>query len=356
MVKNNTGFVRILTLLFILLAIPVTLFLGQNVVNYFTQADTPSVDMYFAPSEIALPQIPGTKVILQTGTNKIAFVTTEIVFDPTKVKLSKEVVLTPLLSQLSPVTTMSEANTTGVIKLLLGLSADSIDNPPSGIIEVATLSLVPATSTTNVTTELVINQTNTQIVDSNAAAFATNTQKASVYANYTTPIPVATTIVTPSPRPTASPTPIPVPTPAAAVGLSGEYFNGKNFETSRTTRIDNQIDFDWGRNAPSTNVNRDNFSIRWSGKFIAPESGNYTFYLKSDDGSRLWINEQLVADFWSPARKEKEGTGTIQLVQGNTYTIKVEYYEGNGKANIQLLYSSNTLGKQVVPSQYLRPL
>src|SRR3989344_1460838 len=48
-------------------------------------------------------------------------------------------------------------------------------------------------------------------------------------------------------------------------GLKGEYFNGKNFDTSVLTRTDPQISFDWGVGSPAPGVNVDNFSVRWTG-------------------------------------------------------------------------------------------
>jgi len=45
-------------------------------------------------------------------------------------------------------------------------------------------------------------------------------------------------------------------------------------------------------------MNADSFSVRWTG-FIAPlYSETYTFYSKSDNGRRVWINNQLVIDKW----------------------------------------------------------
>lgn len=34
----------------------------------------------------------------------------------------------------------------------------------------------------------------------------------------------------------------------------------------------------------------DHFSCEWTGKVMIEEGGKYTFYTRSDDGSRLWIN------------------------------------------------------------------
>jgi hypothetical protein len=83
-------------------------------------------------------------------------------------------------------------------------------------------------------------------------------------------------------------------------GLTGTYFNGKNFEEQVVTRTDTTVNFNWGANAPVAEItNPDNFSVRWAGKVMPRYSGIYTFYLTSDFGSRLWVNDQLIIDIGS---------------------------------------------------------
>ena len=76
----------------------------------------------------------------------------------------------------------------------------------------------------------------------------------------------------------------------AQQGLKGEYYNGTNFDTYVTTRIDNGINFDYRDQSPAPGVNTTHYSIRWTGKIFAPQSGKYTFYVFADDGIRMWVN------------------------------------------------------------------
>src|SRR6201999_3816452 len=77
-------------------------------------------------------------------------------------------------------------------------------------------------------------------------------------------------------------------------------------------RLDPNVFFNWGTGDPfwsnlggySTNSSDpsfpgDNFSARWEGYFKPPASGVYDLGLRTDDGSRLWINDSLVVDDWS---------------------------------------------------------
>jgi len=79
----------------------------------------------------------------------------------------------------------------------------------------------------------------------------------------------------------------------------------------------------------------------------------YTFYTVSDDGSRLWINNQLIVGSWfdQPAT---ERSGTIALTAGQPYNLKMEYYENGGGAVARLLWSSASQAKEVIPASRLR--
>src|ERR1041385_3700987 len=81
-------------------------------------------------------------------------------------------------------------------------------------------------------------------------------------------------------------------------GLTGNYYNGMNFETPVLSRKDNTINFDWGTGSPDPVLQADAFSVRWTGQIQPKYSETYTFYLNSDNGRRLWINNQLVIDKW----------------------------------------------------------
>ncbi len=68
------------------------------------------------------------------------------------------------------------------------------------------------------------------------------------------------------------------------------------------------------------------FAIRYTGSFHVMEGGKYRFRLRSDDGSRLYIDNRLVVDNDGahPARTKK---GRVRLSEGN-HTIRVEYFQG----------------------------
>lgn len=123
-------------------------------------------------------------------------------------------------------------------------------------------------------------------------------------------------------------------------GITGTYYNNKNLAGGVAgTRVDTSIDFDW--TSGSTGVGSqgaDNFSIRWSGNFRAPTTGTYQFQTQSDDGVRLWINNVLVIDNWGDHSVATDTSGNVSLVAGQSYPVKLEFYENGGVATIRLLW------------------
>ncbi|MES2733800.1 MAG: PA14 domain-containing protein [Bacteroidota bacterium] len=135
-------------------------------------------------------------------------------------------------------------------------------------------------------------------------------------------------------------------------GLSAVYFNGNNFQTQVLQRTDPTVAFDWGNGSPAAGVNADNFSARWTG-FVQPTySGAYSFYIKSDNGRRVWVNNQLVVDKWLNDW-DVWYSGSINLSAGQKYPIKVEYFDGVGGANISLQWESADQAREVVRTSQL---
>ena len=135
-------------------------------------------------------------------------------------------------------------------------------------------------------------------------------------------------------------------------GIQDTYYNNKDLTDPKLSRTDQQIKFSWGKRFPSRRIAPDTFSARWSGQVEAPATGTYTFYTYTSDGVRLWVNGELVIDQWNkqPAR---EWSGSLSLQAGERYPIKMEYYEGSGRATAKLLWSGPGVAKEVVPGSRL---
>ncbi|MDR1121564.1 MAG: T9SS type A sorting domain-containing protein [Dysgonamonadaceae bacterium] len=133
-------------------------------------------------------------------------------------------------------------------------------------------------------------------------------------------------------------------------GLTGVYFNGTNFEKRIAQQTDPCINFEWENASPLEGIDIDNFSIRWTGQVMPRYSGDCTFYLTSDDGSRLWINNELLIDKWDRAHSSQ---GTVSLTAGEKYDLKLEYYDRRSAASCKLEWASPLHSREVVPQSHL---
>ena len=134
--------------------------------------------------------------------------------------------------------------------------------------------------------------------------------------------------------------------------MRGEYFNNIDFTDSTVTRIDSTVDFNWGSGSPDSAIAANTFSVRWTGEIESRYSEIYTFRTTTDDGVRLWVNNELIIDgFIDQAPTNYEGS--IALVAGERYDIRLEYYENRGGAVAQLSWFSDSQALEIVPQSQL---
>lgn len=119
-----------------------------------------------------------------------------------------------------------------------------------------------------------------------------------------------------------------------------EYYEGR-FATRKKESITPWIDFDLGdepgHGSPdaSAGIGKDNFSIRWTGQLVVPETGTYTFHAESDQHStlRAWLGG-------------REALGSLELRRGETLPLRVDYWHERGAATARLLWSGPGFDKR----------
>lgn len=146
---------------------------------------------------------------------------------------------------------------------------------------------------------------------------------------------------------------------AMVAGVRGKYFDYSDDNTRVPTlstwmntatvginRVDERIDFE--NNWALGSLPEDFFCVRWTGYIVGPVSGLVRFRAISDDGVRLWVNDELLIDGWY-----EHGSlaldGSMVMEAGRIYSFKMEYYEYAGGNNVQLrwLYGATDV---VVPA------
>ncbi|MEQ9236918.1 PA14 domain-containing protein [Coleofasciculus sp. E2-BRE-01] len=147
----------------------------------------------------------------------------------------------------------------------------------------------------------------------------------------------------------------PPPSNGNGTGLTAEYYNNRDFTDLALTRTDETVDFNWGSGSPDVAIDSNTYSVRWTGSVAPLYSETYEFFTNSDDGVRLWVDDQLLIDNWTN-HAATENSGTIDLQAGQQYDIRMDYYENFGKSVAQLLWSSESQGKEIIPESRLDSL
>ncbi|HOX06694.1 MAG TPA: PA14 domain-containing protein [Planctomycetota bacterium] len=122
-------------------------------------------------------------------------------------------------------------------------------------------------------------------------------------------------------------------------------------EVAAVTRTDGQISYASTTGAWSGLAQADNFASRFTGYVRIPADGTYTFYTESDDGSRLWLDGNLLVnnDGWHGM---VEVGGSLALTAGD-HEIRVEQFEGGGGAGLIVKWAGPSIAKQTIPAGVL---
>lgn len=116
----------------------------------------------------------------------------------------------------------------------------------------------------------------------------------------------------------------------------------------------------------------DDYCTRVSGYLIPPETGDYTFWIASDDSGELWLSpdesyENVVKiaylDGWANARQwdkdPNQESDPISLVAGQLYYIEADHKEDGGGDNLAVAWAGPGIGDgsttTVIDGEYLSP-
>ncbi len=113
------------------------------------------------------------------------------------------------------------------------------------------------------------------------------------------------------------------------------YWNNTSLSgTAVLQRSETNIDYDWGAGSPDATVPADNFSARWTRYVETLTAGTYRFTATSDDGVRVWVDNNLIIDQWS-VHAPLTFSGDINLGVGH-HLVVMEYFEATGGAVARL--------------------
>lgn len=96
---------------------------------------------------------------------------------------------------------------------------------------------------------------------------------------------------------------------------------------------------------------KENFALVLTGYVHAPAEGVYAFYVRSDDGSRLYLGERLVVDH-DGLHASSEKRGFVRLAAGK-HPICVQFFQAQGDAELKVSYEGPGVRKQEIPAAAL---
>ncbi len=96
------------------------------------------------------------------------------------------------------------------------------------------------------------------------------------------------------------------------------------------------------------------FAFEFNGYFSAPADGAYTFYLSSDDGTRLFLHDSLLIEN-DGLHGMSDKRGNVGLKKG-LHPIKLQYFNATGDFGLELYVEGPGVEKMIVPKTLLRCL
>ncbi|MCB9520837.1 MAG: hypothetical protein H6699_08180 [Myxococcales bacterium] len=143
------------------------------------------------------------------------------------------------------------------------------------------------------------------------------------------------------------------------LGLSVELWTGytrtKADEFTRLERppdavypLESPIDFTGGAYLGNPLGETDLVVARVSGWLYVPRSGRYTFYVTSDDGSRLYIDGTREVDN-DGEHTSRERSGSAELVQGSVF-MALHAFQSDGTSRLRLEWEGPGLTREVIPA------
>ncbi|GHG32025.1 MULTISPECIES: PA14 domain-containing protein [Amycolatopsis] len=144
-------------------------------------------------------------------------------------------------------------------------------------------------------------------------------------------------------------------------GLAVSWFDNEQLSgvpKSYTTGLgtaDGSFAKNWNSDAPTAGIPADHFSLRATGDVVFPAAGDYTLRLLADDGVRMWIDDQIVVDDWRPSSPTWRQAVVHSDAAGQVKRIRIEYYEGEVTAQLELHWTTPSGTQEPVPGAQLRP-
>ncbi|HEY2760092.1 MAG TPA: PA14 domain-containing protein [Pirellulales bacterium] len=161
--------------------------------------------------------------------------------------------------------------------------------------------------------------------------------------------------------------------PPTTYGLVGTYYTGEWSGTS-ATRVDNSLNLPFGNAeiygksydiplpgaAPTTSSPLKTAS--WTGKIVAPTTGNYTFYVSCDNQAWVLVNGKQVlyrsAGGWDGVQEFQAADSAVPMTAGQPVPVEIRWEENDAGSPSHIIvkwFSDANSTPSDIPQQSLHP-
>jgi len=141
------------------------------------------------------------------------------------------------------------------------------------------------------------------------------------------------------------------PASGSSNGLTGEYFSSQDLSgTPVLSRIDRNVNFNWDKVVPVNGLQRNNYSVRWSGSFTPPAPGeyklgvrvNYCYSCENQESFRLYLDGKLLVESSGKTTGERGAVieAPVTFSDAQPHPIRLEYFHTTGTAGINLTWQA----------------
>ncbi len=143
----------------------------------------------------------------------------------------------------------------------------------------------------------------------------------------------------------------------SGTGLTANYYSGHDLQGNPLqTLTQSEINITGAdyQTISGTSVSGHDVSARWEGQVEAPVSGSYTFNMRTDDGTRVWFDNQSVVNDWG-YYGATDHPFTVNMNAGDKKNIKLEWKQAGGGYEAKLFWAYPNQATQIVPTCRLFP-
>jgi beta-glucosidase len=141
------------------------------------------------------------------------------------------------------------------------------------------------------------------------------------------------------------------PATGSGPGLTAEYFATPDLSGSPVlTRVDRTVNFNWDKAIPVPGLQRNRYSVRWTGKLMPPGAGdyqigvriNYCYACENAESFRLYVDDKMVLESNGNTTSERGATfqAPLHIAGSQPHSIRLEYLHGDGSAGIDLTWQA----------------